>query len=123
MLWAAALSSVIGAAYTSISFLKTFHPFIARHERLFISVFIVLSTLVFVAVGKPAQLLLLAGMINGLILPIALGTLLIAGNKPSLMKDYRHPLWMQLAGWLVVAVMGWMGIGAVQEWLNGTLFK
>jgi len=123
VLWAAALSSVIGAAYTSISFLKTFHPFIAKHERAFISVFIILSTLFFVAVGKPAQLLLLAGMINGLILPIALGTLLIAGNKPSLMKDYRHPLWMQLAGWLVVLVMGWMGMGAVQEWLNGTLFK
>ncbi|MFM9021687.1 MAG: NRAMP family divalent metal transporter [Sediminibacterium sp.] len=123
VLWAAALSSVIGAAYTSISFLKTFHPFIARHERAFISVFIVLSTLFFVAVGKPAQLLLLAGMINGLILPIALGTLLIAGNKSSLMKGYRHPLWMQLAGGIVVVVMGWMGIGAVQEWLNGTLFK
>lgn len=122
VLWAAALSSVIGAAYTSVSFMKTFHSFIARHERSFISAFIIFTTVVFVAVGKPTQLLLLAGMINGLILPVALGTLLIAGNKPSLMKGYRHPIWMQLAGWLVVVVMGWMGMGAVREWLNGTLF-
>jgi Mn2+/Fe2+ NRAMP family transporter len=82
-----------------------------------------LSTLVFIAVGKPTQLLLLAGMINGLILPVALATLLIAGSQPALMNNYRHPRWMQWAGWLVVFVMGWMGFGAVQEWLNGTLFR
>jgi Mn2+/Fe2+ NRAMP family transporter len=123
VLWAAALSSVMGAAYTSVSFMKTFHPWIARQERLFISGFIVVSTLFFVAVGKPAQLLLLAGMINGLILPIALGTLLIAGNNVNLMKGYKHPIWMQVAGWLVVIVMGWMGLGAVRDWLQGTLFR
>ena len=123
VLWAAALSSVIGAAYTSVSFMKTFHSFIERRERIFISIFIILSTLVFIAVGKPTQLLLLAGMINGLILPVALATLLIAGSQPALMNNYRHPRWMQWAGWLVVFVMGWMGFGAVQEWLNGTLFR
>jgi Mn2+/Fe2+ NRAMP family transporter len=62
-------------------------------------------------------------MINGLILPIALGTLLIAGNNVNLMKGYKHPIWMQVAGWLVVIVMGWMGLGAVRDWLQGTLFR
>ena len=113
VLWSAAISSVIGAAYTSVSFLKTFHPLLAKHERLCISVFIILSTLVFVWIGKPRQLLLLAGMVNGLILPIALAVLLIACTKNRLMKGYRHPVWMQAAGWVVVVVMGWMGCLAI----------
>lgn len=117
VLWSAAISSVIGAAYTSVSFLKTFHPILAKHERMCISVFIIISTLVFVVVGKPRQLLLAAGMINGLILPLALAVLLVACTKARLMKGYRHPLWMQAFGWIVVLVMGWMGCVAIAEWL------
>jgi Mn2+/Fe2+ NRAMP family transporter len=117
VLWSAAISSVIGAAYTSVSFLKTFHPVLAKHERLCISVFIILSTIIFVWIGKPRQLLLLAGVINGLILPVALGVLLIACTKARLMKGYRHPIWMQAAGWVVVLVMGWMGYLTIAGWL------
>jgi Mn2+/Fe2+ NRAMP family transporter len=117
VLWSAAISSVIGAAYTSVSFLKTFHPILAKHERLCISVFIILSTIIFVWIGKPRQLLLLAGVINGLILPVALGVLLIACTKARLMKGYRHPIWMQAAGWVVVLVMGWMGYLTIAGWL------
>lgn len=113
VLWGAAISSVVGAAYTSVSFLKTFHPLIAKYERWCISVFIVLSTLVFIAIGKPTQLLIAAGVINGLILPFGLAIILVAASKPRLMKNYRHPLWMQLAGWIVVAVMGVMGAKAI----------
>ena len=36
VLWTAAITSVIGAAYTSVSFLKTLHPFIERNSRAFI---------------------------------------------------------------------------------------
>lgn len=118
VLWSAAISSVIGAAYTSVSFLKTFHPILAKHERLCISVFIILSTIIFVLIGKPRQLLLLAGVINGLILPVALGVLLIACTKARLMKGYRHPIWMQAAGWVVVLVMGWMGYLTIAGWLT-----
>ncbi len=118
VLWSAAISSVIGAAYTSVSFLKTFHPLLAKYERLCISIFIILSTLVFVWIGKPRQLLLLAGMVNGLILPIALAVLLVACTKSRLMKGYRHPVWMQAAGWMVVVVMGWMGCLAIAGWLT-----
>ena len=117
VLWSAAISSVVGASYTSVSFFKTFHPSIARNERWWISGFIVLSTMVFVTVGKPKELLLLAGAVNGLILPIALAVMLVAALRPSLMKGYHHPVWMQAAGWLVVVIMGWMGSIAVMEWI------
>jgi Mn2+/Fe2+ NRAMP family transporter len=90
---------------------------LAKYERLCISVFIVITTVIFILIGKPRQLMLLAGLVNGLILPIALAILLIACTKPKLMKGYRHPVWMQLSGWIVVAVMGWMGYLTIAGWL------
>jgi Mn2+/Fe2+ NRAMP family transporter len=121
VLWSAAISSVIGASYTSVSFFKTFHPVFAKYERLFISIFIVITTIIFVFIGKPRQLLILAGAVNGLILPIALAVILIAATQKRLMKGYQHPLWMQLSGWVVVAAMSWMGYLAVQD-MWGKLF-
>ena len=115
VLWSAAISSVLGAAYTSVSFFKTFHPLFIRYERWCISVFILLSTVIFVVVGRPKQLLILAGAVNGLILPLALAIILVAATKSKLLKGYRHPLWMQLAGWIVVLVMGWMGWLAIHD--------
>lgn len=118
VLWSAAISSVLGAAYTSVSFFKTFHPVFAKYEKICISVFIIISTCIFVLVGKPKLLLILAGGVNGLILPVALGIILLAASNKKLMKGYRHPVWMQLSGWIVVAVMGWMGYLAIIETLE-----
>ena len=118
VLWSAAISSVVGAAYTSVSFFKTFHPIFAKYERLCISIFIILSTCIFVFIGKPRQLLIFAGALNGLILPIALAIVLIAATRTRLMKGYKHPLWMQVAGWVVVGVMGWMSVVAVYDWMK-----
>jgi Mn2+/Fe2+ NRAMP family transporter len=113
ILWSAALSSVVGASYTSVSFFKTFHPLFIKYERICISMFIILSTSVFILIGKPARLLIFAGAINGLILPIALAIVLFAATRKNIMKGYKHPLWMQMAGWIVVATMGWMGWKAI----------
>ena len=121
VLWSAAISSVIGASYTSVSFFKTFHPVFAKYERWFISLFIIITTVIFVFVGKPRQLLILAGAVNGLILPVALAVILIAATQKRLMKGYQHPLWMQLSGWVVVAAMSWMGYLAVMD-MWGKLF-
>ena len=118
VLWSAAISSVVGASYTSVSFFKTFHPVLAKHERLCISVFIILTTAIFILIGKPTELLLFAGAINGLILPVALSIMLIAATKSRIMKGYKHPLWMQLAGWVVVLVMSWMGYVIIGETIN-----
>lgn len=117
VLWSAAISSVVGASYTSVSFFKTFHPVFVKFERVCISVFIVLTTCIFILVGKPTELLLFAGAVNGLILPIALAIILIAARNKRIMNNYKHPLWMQLSGWAVVGVMGWMGAVAIQEWI------
>jgi Mn2+/Fe2+ NRAMP family transporter len=115
VLWSAAISSVVGASYTSVSFIKTFHPAIGKYERWWISGFIIITTVIFITVGKPKMLLILAGIVNGLILPVALAIILIAATRRRLMNTYRHPIWMQASGWAVVAVMSWMGWMAIRD--------
>ena len=57
VLLCAAITSIIGAAYTSVSFLKTFHPAIEKNENWVIIGFIAVSTLVMLLLGNPATLL------------------------------------------------------------------
>lgn len=106
---------MVGASFTSVSFWKTLVPAIKNNEKIVISCFIILSTIIFVVIGNPVKLLILAGAVNGLILPVALAVILLAATKSSLMKDYRHPLFLQIIGWLVVAVMTWMGFIVIQQ--------
>jgi len=94
VLFAAAMSSVIGSAYTSATFLKTLHKSVYNKTNIIVISFIVVSTLVFLFLGKPVTLLIVAGALNGLILPITLGTILIASKRKSIVGDYKHPTWM-----------------------------
>ena len=106
VMWAAAITSVIGAAYTSVSFLKTFHARIESKNNLLIIAFIVVSTVIFLAIGQPpVTILIWAGTLNGFILPVGLALILLASRKKKIVGEYVHPLWMQVAGWLVVLVM------------------
>ena len=115
VLWSAAISSVIGASYTSYSFIKNLKTRYFQNERLMISCFIIISTSIFVITGKPKELLLLAGLVNGFILPFALSIMLIAGRRLPILKQFKYPLWIEIAGWLVVAVMGTMSVFALIE--------
>lgn len=115
VLWSAAISSVIGASYTSYSFIKNLKARYLQNERLMISCFIIISTSIFVITGKPKELLLLAGLVNGFILPFALSIMLIAGRRLQILKQFKYPLWIEIAGWLVVAVMGTMSVFALIE--------
>ena len=110
VMWSAAITSVVGCAYTSVSFLRSLHPFFEKYQRHVISGFIIFSTLGFLVVGNPVKLLIAAGTINGFILPIALIVILVGARKKRIIGNYQHPLWMQIAGWGVVAIMSWMTI-------------
>jgi Mn2+/Fe2+ NRAMP family transporter len=105
----AAITSVIGSAYTSVSFIKSFSTKIATYENWVIIAFIIISTAIFVFIGRPVKLLVLAGALNGLILPVTLGTILMAAYKKNVIGNYRHPHWLTVLGALVVLVMAWMG--------------
>ncbi len=115
VMWCASITSVIGSAYTSVSFLRSFHPWIEKNYRQLISIFIVFSTVVFIGIGKPVKVLVTVGALNGLILPIALAVILFAVTKKRLVHNYKHPLWMSIAGWLVVVIMAWLGFKTIVE--------
>ncbi|MCF6411225.1 NRAMP family divalent metal transporter [Pseudalkalibacillus salsuginis] len=110
IMWAAAITSVIGAAYTSVSFIRTFHPKLEKYHKWLIVGFISVSTFVFVLIGKPVNVLILVGALNGLILPISLGVMLVAAYNRKIVGDYRHPLWLTIFGGLIVIAMSYMGI-------------
>ena len=115
VMWCAAITSVVGASYTSVSFFKTLHPAIEKNQRIIISLFIIASTLIFISIGNPVTLLIVAGGFNGLILPLALAVILIAAVKAKIIGDYHHPLWMQVIGWIIVVIMIYMGVTGVQQ--------
>ncbi len=122
VLLCAALTSIIGAAYTSVSFLKTFHKSIADYENWVIIGFIAVSTLIMLALGNPALLLVLAGAFNGLILPVTLGICLIASQKKSIMgEDYRHPMVLLVLGAVVVVLSAYLGLTTFVKNLGGLL--
>ena len=112
---AAALTSIVGAAYTSVSFLKTFFKVVKDYENLFIIAFIVVSTLILIFLGKPAKLLVLAGSLNGLILPITLAITLIASKKEGIVGKYKHSNILFLLGWVVVLVTAYIGVQSLSK--------
>ena len=122
VLLCAAVTSIIGAAYTSVSFLKTFNKSIEKNENWWIIGFIAVSTLIMLILGNPAVLLVLAGAFNGLILPITLGICLIASQKKTIMgQNYKHPMILLILGIIVVILSAYMGVTTFVSKL-GSLF-
>lgn len=122
IMWAAAITSVVGAAYTSVSFIRSFHPKIEKYHNWVIILFIIVSTFTFAFIGRPVNVLLLVGALNALILPLALGTLLIGAYKKDIVGEYKHPLWMAIGGGLVTIIMGVLGVMTLIEQIP-LLFK
>jgi len=110
LIWSAAITSVVGSAYTSVSFLRSFHPVLEKNHRYLTVVFIAVSAAVFLAVGKPVQVLVFVGTLNGFILPLALAVMLTAARNKRLVGNYQHPVWLQVVGWLVVLIMGGLAV-------------
>lgn len=114
VLLAAALTSIVGAAYTSVSFLKTLSKTVAKHEKIVTIFFILVSTCLMALIGNPASLLVVAGALNGLILPLTLGVCLVASQKKELMgQDYKHPKWLLVSGIAVVLITAYLGLASL----------
>ena len=110
VLLAAAISSVVGAAYTSVSFLTSMSKAVKERQNLFVIAFITVSTLIFIFIGNPVKLLIVAGSLNGLILPITLGAMLLASRNKKIVGDYKHPTFLLILGVIVVVVVAYLGI-------------
>ena len=113
VLWSAAITSVVGSAFTSITFAKLLHTSVTKYFRQIIIAFIIISTIIFLVVGQPVKVLIAAGAVNGLILPFALAIILLAAYRKQITGTYKHPYWLSIAGWIVVAAMSYMGVKAI----------
>lgn len=120
IMWSAAVTSVIGASYTSVSFLKVAGEWVTRWERWVVCAFIVVSTSVFLVAGTtPVKLLIFAGAFNGLILPVGLGLLLwVAGRRRDLMGGYAYPRWLVALGamaWVLTIYLGYNSLASLGD--------
>lgn len=119
ILWIAGLSSAIGASYTSVSFIRSFHPLLEKYYRFIVIFFIFVSTAIFYVLGKsPTNILIIAGAINGWILPVTLLVMIIAAYKKSIVGEYKHPLCMSIFGLLIVVLMSYLSVMNIIKLLN-----
>ena len=109
VMWSAAITSIVGAAYTSVSFLRGLHGALDRHWTRVVVAFIAVSAMVFVLIGRPVRTLILVGALNGLILPLALGAMLVAAHRRQIVGEYRHGRWLTGAGVVVAGAMAVAG--------------
>jgi Mn2+/Fe2+ NRAMP family transporter len=109
VMWAAAITSVVGSAYTSVSFVRSLSRPVEQHWKVVTIAFIVVSTIVFLIVGRPVKVLVAVGALNALILPLSLGAMLAASRRRDIVGEYRHPTWLIASGILVATAMAAMG--------------
>ena len=122
ILWAASITSVIGASYTSVSFIASFSQRLEQRRNLVTVGFIVFSAAIYLALGKaPVTLLVLAGALNGLILPVGFAVILwVAARRVDLLRGYRYPRWLLVVGafvWLLTVYLGWNSLGGIADLL------
>ena len=111
--WAAAITSVVGCSYTSMSFLQ--REGASRKRAWMIVGFTLLGVLVTLTVRwsgwQATPVLIAAGRVNGVLLPVVLGVILLAAHRRRVVGSYHHPAWATafgLVAWLTTVVMaGW----------------
>lgn len=116
ILWAAAITSVVGAAYTSVSFLTIFKTDLSERTRNVLTVgFIALSLALYLLIDTPpAKMLVFVGGLNGLILPIGLSIFLYAAwARSDLMHGYRYSRGLLGLGVSVCVLTWYMGIKSI----------
>jgi Mn2+/Fe2+ NRAMP family transporter len=120
ILWAASITSVIGASYTSVSFLSGLLKGNERRRNFAVVGFVALCTALFLALGKaPVTLLVLAGALNGLILPVGLTVILwvAACRWQDLLGGYKYPRWLLIIGiavWVLTVYLGYNSLGGIR---------
>uniref|UniRef100_UPI00311A257C NRAMP family divalent metal transporter n=2 Tax=Arthrobacter sp. G119Y2 TaxID=3134965 RepID=UPI00311A257C len=117
--WAAALTSVIGASYTSVSFVTNLTTR-ARTRNLLTVAFIAVCTAAYLLLGQtPQTLLVFAGAFNGLILPLGFAVLLWAAwRRRDLLAGYNYPKWLLIVGvlaWLLTLYLGWNSLAGLGD--------
>jgi Mn2+/Fe2+ NRAMP family transporter len=120
VLWAASITSVIGASYTTVSFLTSQSRTSERARSLLVVAFIVVTTAAFLAIGAaPTPLLIFAGAFNGVLLPLGVGVVLwVAWRRRDLLGGYRYPRWLAGIGSAVWVLTVYLAVNSVRPALD-----
>lgn len=120
VLWAAAITSVIGASYTTVSFVTSRTGTSEKVRTALVCGFIAVTALLFVVIGTaPTTLLVFAGAFNGLLLPFGIGVLLWVGTfRADLLNGYRYPRWLLVIGWLAWLLTLYLAVNSVRPVLE-----
>ena len=121
---AAALTSVIGCSYTTVTFLTSREKTSPRTTNLLTVGFIALSTILFLAIGAaPSQLLVFAGAFNGILLPVGIGVIMwVAWRRRDLLHGYDYPKWLAALGtaaWVLTIYLAINSIKPAFELITG----
>lgn len=113
---AAALSSVIGCSYTTITFVTSSTKVSPRLTGYLVAGFIALSLILYLLIGAaPQALLVFAGAFNGILLPVGIGVIMwIAWMRRDLLKDYEYPKWLAVAGTAAWLLTIYLAINSIQ---------
>ncbi|HIW99933.1 MAG TPA: hypothetical protein H9871_07290, partial [Candidatus Nesterenkonia stercoripullorum] len=119
VLWAAGLTSVIGASYTSITFITSQRTSAITRNLLTVA-FVVVGAVLYLTLNQaPQTLLIFAGAINGLILPIGFTVVLwVAWRRRDLLHGYHYPRWLAIVGtvaWMLTIYLGWNSLAGIAE--------
>jgi Mn2+/Fe2+ NRAMP family transporter len=113
ILWCASITSVIASAYTSVSFLATGSSLVGQNFRFTIIMFMLFSTGIFIGLGSPTKLLVMAGTFNGLVLPVALLCVLWSIFTNPQLPLLKKPLWLLVIGWVIAFLLLFSGLFGV----------
>ncbi|WP_425465988.1 NRAMP family divalent metal transporter [Nesterenkonia populi] len=123
--WVAAITSILGATYTSVSFITTQKTSPRVRAGMLIG-FLVLTCGIYLTLGQaPATLLIMAGAFNGAVLPLGFAVILIAAwfRRETLLGGYKYPKWLLISGtliWLLTIYMGANSLTGIADlWTQG----
>ena len=103
--WAASMTSVVGAAYTSLTFARAYLPSVRRYPRASALAFIAASLAAVWIWGKPVGALVFAGLANSFVLPFALALLLRASFMSDIVGAYRLPTILSVSAAFAAAAL------------------
>lgn len=114
ILFSVSIMPSIACPYTAVSFLTSLHPLLKENQKKITVGFIIACTIISCIIGRPAYLLLLAGVVNGFIIPFILVICLIASKRKDIVgEDYHHPTWLFVCTIITAIITASLAIMAV----------
>ena len=68
--------------------------------------------------NRPSVLTVLRSIIPVAILPISLACMLLGSHKKEVVGEYKHPLWLQILGWIVAVMAAYLAVKALPNLKN-----